>query len=508
MMGGLTFPKGGDTMEAAQYLRKSRTEDGMDTDEVLARHRQELDEYAKAHGIHIVETYPEVVSGESLYARPQMLRLLADVEDGKYEAVLCMDLDRLSRGRMKDQGIILDAFREANTLIITPEKTYDLTDDLDDEIAEMKTFMARREYKIINKRLKRGLKHSIKDGWYVANAPYGYRKITVDRRPTLEIVEDEAKFVRMIYEMYVNGYGCISIARHINSLGAKPRRSEAFNRSSVAKILRNPTYAGKIVWDQKTHIRKGTKGNPKHVTIYNPREKWTITEGRHPAIIDKELYDKVQDVMNGRYIPGKNDGTIKSPLAGLVKCARCGRNMQRMEMHKGVAYLLCNTVGCCASAKYELVEAQIIDHLQDVLAELAMQKPEAAIKPSLDMEAALSAVRKEIATAGGQKDRLYELLEIGEYDLPTFRERMEKVKAKISALEAREQEILRTIQRSQKANPKAMEKKIRAVLAAYDTSDAAHRNALLKSVINVILYTKEKKTKPNDFYLDFDLKVF
>ena len=53
-----------------------------------------------------------------------------------------------------------------------------------------------------------------------------------------------------------------------------------------------------------------------------------------------------------------------------------------------------------------------------------------------------------------------------------------------------------------------MEKKIRAVLAAYDTSDAAHRNALLKSVINVILYTKEKKTKPNDFYLDFDLKVF
>ena len=122
-------------MDAAQYLRKSRMEEGMDTEEVLAKHRKALAEYAAAHGVHIIETYYEVVSGESLYARPEMLRLLEDVEDGKYDAVLVMDLDRLSRGRMKDQGIILDAFRESGTLIITPEKTYDLSDDLDDEMA-------------------------------------------------------------------------------------------------------------------------------------------------------------------------------------------------------------------------------------------------------------------------------------------------------------------------------------------------------------------------------------
>ena len=89
----------------------------------------------------------------------------------------------LSRGRMKDQGIILDAFRDSDTLIITPEHTYNLSDDLDDEMAEFKTFMSRREYKIINKRLRRGLKQTIQDGCYVANAPYGYRKVTVDRKP-------------------------------------------------------------------------------------------------------------------------------------------------------------------------------------------------------------------------------------------------------------------------------------------------------------------------------------
>ena len=93
-------------MDAAQYLRKSRMEEGMETEEVLAKHRKALADFAARNNIHIIETYYEVVSGESLYARPEMLRLLRDVENGDYDAVLCMDLDRLSRGRMRDQGMI------------------------------------------------------------------------------------------------------------------------------------------------------------------------------------------------------------------------------------------------------------------------------------------------------------------------------------------------------------------------------------------------------------------
>lgn len=495
-------------MDAAEYLRKSRMEEGMDTEEVLARHRAALAEYAAAHGVHIIETYYEVKSGESLYARPEMLRLLEDVEAGKYDAVLCMDLDRLSRGRMKDQGIILDAFKESGTLIITPEKTYNLSDEIDDELAEFKTFMSRREYKIINKRLRRGLMQSINDGWYVANAPYGYRKVTVDRRPTLEIVEDEAKFVRMMYDMYINGSGCVKIARHINALGALPHRAAAFNRSSVAMILRNPTYAGKIVWNQKSHIKKGAKGNPKHITIYNPREKWLITEGRHPAIIDPETYDKAQEILAGRYIPSKNDGTIKSPLAGLVKCSVCGRNMQRMEMHQKTAYLLCNTPGCCASAKFEFVEQRVLEHLEQVLAELTVAKPSEQIGQRTNaLQADLTVIRKEQASAQAQKNKLYELLETGVYDLPTFRERMDAVKNKIASLEAKEKTALRAIDDAQQADPAALAAKIQALLDAYDSSDGAARNAMLKGIINVIWYTKKKKTKPRDFSLEFDLKA-
>lgn len=494
-------------MDAAQYLRKSRMEEGLDTEEVLAKHRKALADFAASHYIHIIETYYEVVSGESLYARPEMLRLLEDVEEGRYDAVLVMDLDRLSRGRMKDQGIILDAFRDSGTLIVTPEKTYDLSDDLDDEIAEFKTFMSRREYKIINKRLRRGLRQTIQDGCYVANAPYGYRKVTVDRKPTLEIYEPEARFVRMMYDLYLQGYGCVSIARYVNSLGAKPHRSAEFNRNSVAHILRNPTFAGKIVWDQKTHIRKGAKGNPKHITIYNPRDQWTIVDGIHPAIVSQETYDQVQAILAGRYIPSKRDGTVRSSLAGLVKCANCGQNMQRMTL-KNQPYLLCTRPGCCASAKFVLVEERVLAYLEETLTRLELHEQTGVSRDTSVLDTALEAVKKGLAAAQRQKSRLYELLEMEEYDLPTFRERMAAVKEKLSGLERRQREAQQAIEAAKAGDPASLAKKIRAVLDAYGAADPAGRNAMLKGVISTVWYQKEKKTRPTEFQLSFNLKPF
>lgn len=495
-------------MDAAQYLRKSRMEEGLDTDEVLSRHRKALAEYAAAHDIHIIETYYEVVSGESLYARPEMLRLLEDVDEGRYEAVLVMDLDRLSRGRMKDQGIILDTFKDSGTLIITPEKTYDLSDDLDEEVAELKTFISRREYKIINKRLRRGLAQSIAEGCYVANAPYGYRNVYVDRKPTLEIIEDEAKYVHMMYDMYLQGYGCMTIARHITALGSRPHRAQEWGRTAVRNILRNPTYTGKVVWNQKKHIRKGAKGNPKHITIYQPREKWTITDGLHPAIITREQYEQVQRVMDGKECVAHNDGTVKSPLAGLVYCSNCGGHMQRMAYAKGGPYLLCTRPGCCGSTKFDLVEARVLLALQEELSRLNMSQVSGQRLDTSVMETSLAAVHKDLAAAAGQKNRLYELLELGEYDIPTFRERMGKVKEKIAALERREAELTRSIAEAQNADPAAMAAKIQAVLDAYDDSDAARRNALLKQVLHAVWYTKEKKSKPHAFTIRLDLRPF
>lgn len=487
-------------LRAYAYLRKSRMEEGMDTETVLRRHREALEECAAEHGLSIQAYFPEVVSGESLYARPQMLRLLEAVEKGECGAVLCMDLDRLSRGRMKDQGMILDAFKDSGTLIVTPEKIYDLSDEIDDELAEFKTFMSRREYKIINKRLRRGLQRSIREGCYIANAPYGYRKTAVGRRPTLEIFEPEAKFVRVMFQLYASGYGCTSIAGQVNAMGARPHRSSAFSRNSVAKILRNPVYIGKIVWDQKTHVKKNAGGTVKRLTVSNPPEKWTVAEGLHPPIIEKELFDRVQEIIAGRCRPGTHDGSVRNPLAGLVRCGVCGGPMQRMTL-KGEAYLLCPRKGCCAAAKFALAEGRVLRHLEDLLA--GMEPALSSGRSDLPLlETAISDISASLSAAQRQKIRLHELLELGEYDLPTYRARMEAVTEKLSELERqREEARLRLEQALQ-----SQSEKVQSVLDAYRTSDAAQKNALLHSVIEQITYYKEKKSRPADFQLEFILK--
>lgn len=487
--------------EAAVYLRKSRAEDGQDTDSILQHHRETLTEYAARAGIHIIEIYPEVASGESLYARPQMLRLLEDVEAGKYQCVLCMDMDRLSRGSMRDQGIILDTFKDSGTLIVTPDKIYDLSVETDEQYAELKTFISRQEYKAITKRLRRGLMRSVYDGCYVANAPYGYRRVTVAGKPTLEIVETEARFVRMMFQLYTDGFGCVSIARKINAMGAKPHRSREFSRNSVKKILDNPVYIGKVVWNQKSHIKKNKRGNPKHITIYNPKDKWLIVDGIHPAIIAPELWDKVQAISERRYIPSKRDGTIRSALAGIVRCEKCGGHMQRLTMDGG-PYLLCPRPGCCASAKLEYVEEALITTLEDILQGLKLEAvPETE---NADETMVLQAVRTEIAAAERAKARLYDLVESGAYSVEEFRERMDAAKNKISALKRQETAILEKRESSPDRNKQA--ESLQNLLDAYWDADAAGRNALLKSVVRVVWYKKEKKTKPRAFQLRVELK--
>lgn len=119
-------------MRYAEYLRKSRADDpGEPIETTLHRHREALLKCMESHGIHVApeDVFEEVASGDSLYARPQMLRLLERVERGDYAGVLCMDIQRLGRGSMSDQGAILDAFKASRTKIITPSKVYDLSDE-------------------------------------------------------------------------------------------------------------------------------------------------------------------------------------------------------------------------------------------------------------------------------------------------------------------------------------------------------------------------------------------
>lgn len=494
------------------YLRKSRTEElNEPVEATLKRHREQLLEFARKNDLDIEEIYEEVVSGETLYARPEMLRLLNDIENQGCDAVLCMDIDRLGRGSMSDQGIILETLKRNNCKIITPRKIYDLNNDLDETYSEFETFMARQELKQIKRRLNRGLQKTIQDGGYIANAPYGYRKVTKNKMPSLEIVDEEAYFVRMIFDMYVNqGIGTHTIAETISDLGAKPHRSDRFARTSIRKILKNPTYIGKIVWNQKKQIRKGSHGNVKTIVVYNKPDQWTYSDGIHPPIIDEITFSRAQEILSGRYHPPYYKGTVENSLAGLVKCGHCGGSMQRRICGQRIRrpYLICPRKGCIPSTQHAFVEEAVLSFLRQHLAEIAVELESQQPQDTSVLEKTLRVIRKEISTVERQKGSLHDLLEQGVYTVDVFVERSKLLQEKESLLKRQEDAQIDAIERANGQKREVAFRKIKSVLEAYSAADAQSRNMMLKSVIQEIAYDKEPGSSLRDFSLTIQLKDF
>ena len=227
------------------YLRKSR----MDTDyeeisitETLSRHRITLEKLCKSKRLHVDEVLEEVVSGESLTARPQMMRLLEMVSTGAYAGVVCMDIERLSRGSSMESGYIMQILQVNGCKIVTPGKIYDLQNESDEQFTDMKFMFSRYELKTITIRLVRGRNQSASEGKFMGSmAPYGYRayKLPGEKGNSLMVIPEEASVVRMIFGMYgLQGMGYNAIAYRLNDMHI-PARKGQWSQTSVANILTN-----------------------------------------------------------------------------------------------------------------------------------------------------------------------------------------------------------------------------------------------------------------------------
>ena len=195
------------------YLRKSRADreaEARGEEETLARHERILLDLAKRRSCHIGAIYREVVSGETISARPVMQRLLQEVESGMWDGVLVVEVERLARGDSIDQGVVARAFQYSDTKIITPTKTYDPNNEFDEEYFEFGLFMSRREYKTIKRRLNAGRVSSVQEGKYCGNKPpYGYRRVKLEHTKgySLEPIPEQAEIVKLIYNWYTYGIG-------------------------------------------------------------------------------------------------------------------------------------------------------------------------------------------------------------------------------------------------------------------------------------------------------------
>lgn len=493
-------------LSIAIYLRKSRQDpEDETTEETLSRHKKTLLQFAKTNKLNIVAIYEEVVSGDGLFVRPQMVKLLSDIEQDKYDGVLCVDIDRLGRVDTKDRGIILDTFKTHNTCIITPRKVYNLNDELDEFSTEIQMLFARQELKKITQRLQQGVKRSVEDGCHVAEPPFGYRRTYIDKHPTLEIYEEEAKVIRLIFDMYVNqGIGSHIIADTINAMGYKTRKNTKFSRNTIRFFLQNPTYIGKIVWNKRKHIKKKNITD-KHRSELNPENEWIVSDGMHPAIIDKEIFDKAQEIRTTRSHPPSNTGEIKNPLAGLIRCKNCGQLMSRQTSKKTGPRLLCTNNACTKSTTIDKVEAALHNILKSSLQDFKIQLSSAdSVKQNKEAEALsdeILSVKKQLSILEKQKESLHDLLEQGVYDIATFTERgniiSENIKKTIGILSTLEKQLneINLTPAYQDIIPT-----LEQLVNRYDDLTPAEKNTMLKRILTAIYYERKREPK-SDFKL-------
>ena len=301
------------------YLRKSRADleaEERGEGETLARHEKMLIELARRYGFSIGKIYREIVSGESIEARPVVQELLKDVESGRWKGVLVVEVERLARGDTMDQGRVAKSFKFSNTKIITPIKIYDPNDEFDEEYFEFGLFMSRREYKTINRRLQRGRVSSVKEGKYVGSvAPFGYDRVKLvkDKGYTLA-KNDEAPVVEKMFQIYAyNEIAINEVVRRLNSAGYKPRKAKEWTISAVKDILSNPIYIGKIRWDSRKTVKEYRNG--KIVNTRPRNENYTLSDGLHEPIIDMETWNIVQEKRSKHTPAVIHNKVVQNPLA-------------------------------------------------------------------------------------------------------------------------------------------------------------------------------------------------
>lgn len=502
------------------YLRKSRKDQEAELHgfgETLARHEKTLLQLAQEKNLIIGAIYREIVSGETIAARPVVQQLLSEVEEQLWAGVLVMEVERLARGDTKDQGIIAETFKYGNARIITPMKVYDPNNEFDEEYFEFGLFMSRREYKTINRRIQRGRIASIEEGKYISSvAPYGYERVKIenDKGYTLRPLPGEYEAVQMIFNWYVNGrtidgeheeLGMYKITGLLDDLGIRPRCRDKWSRHTIKDILCNITYAGYLRWQWRPETKTIRDGK-----IIKSRKKardgsYKTPKGLHPALISLELFQAAQAKMSGNVqAPLPSSYGLKNPLAGILICKKCGHTMMRTpESPRRYESVRCRERTCSnVAAPLELVERELLFALEDWLKnyqiEIAAETPEDLL-PELNLQkSTLKSIEKALETNSSQRNRTYDFLEKGLYSTEVFLERSQKLQEEREDLLQRQTSLIQAITRQEKRSHSLTDiiPRVQRVLDTYWSSDSIEtRNSLLKEVLEKVEYQKDAPNK-------------
>lgn len=489
------------------YLRKSRSDDPLlSVEEVLARHEAMLDEWCEKYlGEKIPEKnkYREVVSGETIADRPEIQTILKKIESPKIKAVLIVEVQRLSRGDLEDAGRIIKLFRFTNTLVLTPQKTYDLKDEYDRDTFERELKRGNEFLEYTKKIMGRGKTLSVSQGNFIGSVPpYGYEKAWImegkRKCPTLSIKEDEANVVRIIFDMYVNkDMGTPNIAHALDDLNIPPTKGEHWSQATIKDIISNVHYIGKVKWNWRKTV---PVVEDSEVIKTRPRKsEYLVFDGKHEAIVTEEIFQAAQE-KRGKNPRNKKTTNVKNPLSGILYC-HCGRAMQ-MKHYKAngreyFSYACYDQVHCnTGSCAYDRMINAVADILKQSITDFEIHikndnKDSVKLHEKLikNLEKKLQDIRaRELSQWEAQSDP--DPTKRMPHDI--FRQLNEKLQKEKADVEEALHQAYETVPQSVDYVEK-LETFQDALNALLDPKrDAKEKNSLLKDCIERIEYYREK----------------
>ena len=496
------------------YLRKSR-QDNPDESvaEVLAKHENILQEWAKRELGYVIPEdciYREVISGESLSERVEAQKLLNRIEDPKVVGIIVVEPQRLSRGDLEDCGHLISTLRYTKTLVATPMMTYDMENKMERRFFQDELMRGRDYLEYTKEILLRGRIAAVKRGLFIGReAPYGYNKIVIGKDHTLEPNEN-ADIVRLVFDLYANqGKTYYQIACHLNDLKISSPRGGIWVRDTIRKMLMNEHYIGKVTFNKiknTTLVENGVRINKK---LTQPREEVIVAEGKHPAIIDNELFQKAQDRL--KLNPStKRDFVLQNPFAGVMYCAGCGKAITRHPYKLAGLRLECRSrPKCYKSAKYDDVELAVITSLeQSELPTLQAKMRNGEGNSVAIQKKLLERLEKQMEEFRQQEEKQYDLLETGVYTQDRFEQRNAALRKKMEECQEKIYETKATMphQVDYAERVVALEK---AIAALKDPKVSAEvKNRLLKAVVEKIEFsTGETGHNYTEIKLKFNLRL-
>ncbi len=480
----------------AIYIRKSRAESMED----LEKHRLVLIDLCKRNNFKYVE-YMEVGTSDSIDLRPQICKLLKEVEEGVYDAVCVVEYDRLGRGDLGEQDRLKKAFQKSNTLIITPDKIYDLNDDIDDTFADLKGFFARQEYKMITKRLRQGKKIGARRGQWTNGTPpfpYVYERFKEKCNPKGIVVDDEKlKVYRFIIDEAHRGVPPKNIAETLNRKGFLTAKSKYWSGVTVHRLLLDETHLGKIISNKSQGDgHKQKRPNAKNLTV-NPKSEWVVVENCHDAVKTQEEHDQIVQLIEGRKLLGTRARHQTYAFSGLIKCAVCGHShtfyTRRGEIYMKPCWYIdsvgakCRNEGIKVSVIEDLVIAEITKYKDTFVSDMPDTEGDELEKINSQIAECESILRKQVHSLEVVNDAY----EYGDYTRADWLKRKKKWEDEIH----KSKNALYELHKQAKSTVRITNADRQKMLSAFfnnitQLTDQATRNELYQTVLKSIIWRR------------------